>query len=381
MVGAEPSWYRGIPTPYYKETHVAFRAKVRNFVETKLRPFVDEWVETGYPMELHKLFYDEGLGGVIFPEEYGGSLEKHDFFHRVILWDELARCGGGMVFAALSVNSMALPPILFAGTEELKQRVAPSVIRGEKFIALAISEPLAGSDISNLQTTAVRTEDGKGWIINGQKKWISGAAQADYLTVACRTADTGMMGLSLFCVDTKTKGVGIRKMKTQFDSSHSTCFVTLEDVYVSDEDLIGDENAGFMYLVQNFNKERHTIAIAALRSARTCYEEAFRWASTRKTFGKTLISHQLVRQKLAEMLRMMESVQDQIDRVAYMFDQGMSDMEMAIDCALVKVNASYAFEYAAREASQIFGGSSIVREGQGKTVERLYREVRTTNIP
>jgi len=381
-VGAEPSWYRGVPTPYYKQTHADFRAKVRNFVETKLKPNVDDWIESGYPMTLHKEFYDAGLGGILYPEEYGGSLETHDYFHRVILWDELARCGGGMVFAALSVNSMALPPVLFAGSEELKKRVAPDVVRGEKFIALAISEPLAGSDISNMQSTAVRTSDGKSWILNGQKKWISGAAQADYLTVACRTAENaGMMGLSLFVVDAKAKGVSIRKMKTQFDSSHSTCFVTLEDVVVPAEDMIGEENAGFMYLVQNFNKERHTIAISALRQARTCYEEAFRWASNRKTFGKTLISHQLVRYKLAEMLRLMESVQDQVDRIAFMFDQGIPDMEMAIDCSLVKVNASRCFELAAREASQIFGGSSIVREGQGKTVERLYREVRTTNIP
>ena len=380
VIGSEPSWYRGIPTPYYKQTHVEFRAKVRNFVETKLKPFVDDWIENGYPMDLHKQFYDEGLGGIIFPDEYGGSISKHDYFHRVILWDELARCGGGMVFAALSVNSMALPPILFAGSDELKQRIAPAVIRGEKFIALAISEPLAGSDISNLHTTAVKTPDGKSWIINGQKKWISGASQADYLTVACRTADTGMMGLSLFAVNAEAPGVSIRKMKTQFDSSHSTCFVTLEDVVVSNDDMIGDENAGFMYLVQNFNKERHTIAISALRQARTCYDEAFRWASTRKTFGQTLISHQLVRYKLAEMLRAMEAVQDQIDRIAFMFDQGMSDLDMAIDCSLVKINASRCFELAAREASQIFGGSSIVREGQGKTVERLYREVRTTNI-
>ena len=381
-MGAEPSWYRGVPTPYYKQTHADFRAKVRNFVETKLKPNVDDWIESGYPMTLHKEFYDAGLGGILYPEEYGGSLETHDYFHRVILWDELARCGGGMVFAALSVNSMALPPVLFAGSEELKKRVAPDVVRGEKFIALAISEPLAGSDISNMQSTAVRTSDGKSWILNGQKKWISGAAQADYLTVACRTAENaGMMGLSLFVVDAKAKGVSIRKMKTQFDSSHSTCFVTLEDVVVPAEDMIGEENAGFMYLVQNFNKERHTIAISALRQARTCYEEAFRWASNRKTFGKTLISHQLVRYKLAEMLRLMESVQDQVDRIAFMFDQGIPDMEMAIDCSLVKVNASRCFELAAREASQIFGGSSIVREGQGKTVERLYREVRTTNIP
>lgn len=112
-----------------------------------------------------------------------------------------------------------------------------------------------------------------------------------------------------------------------------------------------------------------------------CYEEAFRWASVRQTFGKTLISHQAIRMKLADILRLVESVQDEIERISYQFDQGTPDLEMAIECSLVKVNASRAFELAAREASQIFGGSAVVSEGQGKTVERLYREVRTTNIP
>jgi alkylation response protein AidB-like acyl-CoA dehydrogenase len=190
-----------------------------------------------------------------------------------------------------------------------------------------------------------------------------------------------MMGLTLFLVDTKAKGVNIRKMKTQFDTTHSTCFVTLEDVIVSNNDVIGEENAGFMYLVQNFNKERHTIACSALRLSRLCYEESFRWASTRKTFGSTLISHQLIRYKLAEMLRLIEALQDQIERIAFQFDQGIPDIEMGIDCSLVKVNASRCFEFCAREASQIFGGSSIVQEGQGKVVERLYRQVLTIKIP
>lgn len=381
VVGTEPTWYRGVPTPYYTASHVAFRAKVRDFVEQRIKPFVDDWLDAGegYPMSLHKEFYDLGLGGVLFPEEFGGSMESHDYFHRVILWDELARCGGGMAFAQLSVNSMALPPILFAGSEELKQRIAPAVVRGEKFICLAISEPQAGSDVSNLSTTAVRTATG--WVINGQKKWISGAMQSDYITVAARTADNGMMGLSLFVVDAKQAGVKIRKMKTQFESCHSTCFVTLEDVEVTDADMIGDENMGFMYLVQNFNKERHTIAISALRQARILYEETVRWARNRKTFGEHLINHQLVRYKLAEMLRMIDSTQDQIDRIAFQFNAGMSDMDMAIDCSLVKVNASLCFEYAAKEAAQVFGGSSLVSEGQGKTVERLYREVLATKIP
>jgi acyl-CoA dehydrogenase len=164
------------------------RAQVRHFVETEIKPFVDGWIDSGkgYPMTLHEKAYKLGFAGSIFPNEFGGSADSHDFFHRVILWDELARCGGGMAFAALSVNSMALPPVLFAGTEELKQRVAPGVVRGEKFIVLAVSEATAGSDVSNLQTTAVKQPDGS-WLINGSKKWcaVGRASRAGLTSGAC----------------------------------------------------------------------------------------------------------------------------------------------------------------------------------------------------
>lgn len=141
---------------------------MREFVERELLPHVDEWVEKGeYPLEVHRKFYDAGLGGAIYPAEIGGTQGvKHDFFHRLILFDELARCGGGMVFGQFSVNSMALPPIVFAGSETMKKELAPAVVRGEKFISLAVSEPQAGSDVSNLQTTATRSADGKTWTIS-----------------------------------------------------------------------------------------------------------------------------------------------------------------------------------------------------------------------
>jgi len=352
-------------------------------VEEEIRPRVDDWIERGeqYDLGLHKRAHELGISGVLFPGEFGGSEEQHDFFHRVILWDELARCGGGMAFAGLSVTSMALPPILFAGSEELKRRVAPALVRGEKLISLCISEPHAGSDVMNLQATATKSADGRSYVLNGVKKWISGGAQASFFTVAARTGEPGVMGLSLFLVEAERAGVAVRKMKTQFDSTHSTALVTLEDVVVPAENLIGDENAGFFYIVQNLNKERHTIAVSGLRCARTCYEETLRWAMTRETWGQKLVAHQLVRFKLAEMLRQIEQLQDHVERVAFQFASGTPDVDMAVDCSLLKVNASTIFEYCAKEASTIFGGSSLMREGQGKTVERLFREVNAIKIP
>jgi alkylation response protein AidB-like acyl-CoA dehydrogenase len=136
-----------------------------------------------------------------------------------------------------------------------------------------------------------------------------------------------------------------------------------------------------MQIMTNFNHERFVIAAGASRAARMCFAEAFTYAMERTTFGKKLISHQIIRFKLAEMARLIESLHDNLERVAYSFSKGIPDFKMGGACALLKVQSSKTFEYCAREASQIFGGNSIVKEGRGKAVERLYREVRGTAIP
>eukprot|EP01059_Diplonema_ambulator_P030002 TRINITY_DN500_c0_g1_i1.p1 TRINITY_DN500_c0_g1~~TRINITY_DN500_c0_g1_i1.p1 ORF type:complete len:234 (+),score=79.23 TRINITY_DN500_c0_g1_i1:65-703(+) len=190
-----------------------------------------------------------------------------------------------------------------------------------------------------------------------------------------------MGGISLFLIPRNLPGITVRKMETQFDNSHSTTFITFDKVKVPADMLIGRENQGFRYIMYNFNHERFVLSVTACRNSRNLYEHAFKYALERKTFGKRLIDHQLVRFKLAEMLRMIESLQDMCERAAFATQQGVKDNEMGMTCALLKVNATKTLEYCAREASQIFGGSSIVKEGKGKVVERLYRDVRSYAIP
>eukprot|EP01094_Clydonella_sp_ATCC50884_P006676 TRINITY_DN1588_c0_g1_i1.p1 TRINITY_DN1588_c0_g1~~TRINITY_DN1588_c0_g1_i1.p1 ORF type:complete len:461 (+),score=167.97 TRINITY_DN1588_c0_g1_i1:120-1385(+) len=376
----EPAWYQGSHSPYYNEAHVAFRSKVREFVERELKPHVDEWVESGYPKELHRKAYEAGLQGVIYPEEYGGTPPPgYDAFFEVILIDEMARLGGGGVLGQCGINSMALPPIMNFGSDYLKELVLRPVITGHKNCSLAISEPGAGSDVANIQTSATR--DGDYYVVNGSKKWITGGLYADFFTTAVRTGGDGMGGISVLLIERNTPGIHIRKMPTQFDNSHNTTFINFEDVRVPVKNLVGAEGAGLPILLVNFNHERLVISVSACRMARLCYEESIKYALQRKTFGKPLVHHQIVRFKLAEMARMIESLQDMVERVTYQFACGVPDMKLGGPCALLKVQASKTFEYCAREAQQIFGGSSIVREGRGKIVERLSREVRAQAIP
>ena len=171
------------------------------------------------------------------------------------------------------------------------------------------------------------------------------------------------------------------KMKTQFDTTHNTTFITLDNVRVPAKNLIGRAGHGFKMIVQNFNHERFIIACSTCRMARVAYEESIKYALVRRTFGKRLVDHQIIRHKLAEMASKIQRLYSNLERVAFQFSKGVEDKDMGAQCALLKVQCSQTFEFCAREASQIFGGSSIVREGRGKIVERLYREVRATAIP
>jgi len=309
----EPHWYQGAASPYYRKSHVELRARVRKFVEERIKPNMDKWIESesGYPRELHEEAFDCGVQGVLFDQKWGGTMpEDFDAFHELILWDELARSGGGAVLGHLAINTMALPPILFYASDEIKKKVVKDVVQGRKNISLAISEPSYGSDVANIETSAVR--QGDYFIVNGAKKWITGALMADFFTVAVRIGNKpGLKGLSLLLIDRNSKGIDIRKMETQASHSHHIGMVTFDDVKVPVANLIGKEGYGGKYIMINFNHEvlahrllfnsntkhvgaqRFVIAAGANRAARLCYSEAFQYSMDRKTFGKRLAQHQV----------------------------------------------------------------------------------------
>jgi len=295
------------------------------------------------------------------------------------LIDEIGREGATGCLGQGGINSMALPPILKYGSDYLKDKVCRAVITGQKHISLAISEPSAGSDVSAICTTAQR--EGEYYTVNGSKKWITGGLYADFFTVAVRTGGPGPGGISLLLLEKDMPGIKIRKMETQFDSCHNTTFITLEDVKVPVKNLIGNENQGFLLIMLNFNHERFLLSVTSCRFSRLCYEHSFKYAMTRETFGRKLVDHQIIRFKFAEMARQIESLHSNCEQIAFAISKGVPDYALGGQCALLKVQASKTYEFCAREASQIFGGSSIVKEGKGKEVERLYRYVRAQAIP
>jgi len=393
---SDPAWYQGSVSPYYNETHVRFRAAIREFVETEIAPNVHEWDEAKrLPRELFKKCASIGwLGGCVgapWPTKYAGTTvagglkpEEFDVFHEMIGTEEMCRPGsGGVLWGLFGGLSIGLPPILHFGTEEQRERVARPCLAGEKFICLAITEPSAGSDVANLKCTATKTPDGKHYIVNGEKKWITNGVFADFFTVAVRTGGPGMGGVSLLLVE-RGPGVTTKQMNCSGVWSSGTTYITFEDVKVPVENLIGEENKGFKYIMYNFNHERWATAVGAIRFSRVLVEEAMKHAFKRKTFGKRLIEHPVIRFKLANMARQVESAHAWLESITFQLKtlpHSEQNRLLGGPIALLKAHGSQVFEFCAREAAQIYGGLAYTRGGQGEKVERLYREVRAYAIP
>lgn len=210
------------------------------------------------PDEIYKAMgtrgYLAGLMGMSYMGEYTSNSvkcvppEKWDNFHEMLLTDELSRCGsGGFVWNVIGGFGIGCPPMVKFGKPELVKRILPGILNGDKRICLAITEPDAGSDVANLGCEAVLTPDGKHYIVNGEKKWITNGIWCDYFTTAVRTGtkESGMNGISVLLIERSMGGVSTRKMDCQGVWSSGTSYITFEDVKVPVENLIGKENQGF----------------------------------------------------------------------------------------------------------------------------------------
>lgn len=360
-------------SPHYDESHEAVCDSVRAFVTREIMPHVDAWEAAGeLPRELHKKAAAAGVLGLNYPEEFGGTGSHFTLFHSLVQSEEMARPGAGGIGASLMSHGIGLPPILAMGSEELKHRIAPDVLAGEKIICLGITEPGGGSDVANLRTKAERK--GGAYIVNGAKTLITSGMRADYITLAVRTGGPGIGGVSLLLVETDRPGVSRTAIAKMGWHASDTATIHFDDVEVPAENLIGPENGGFAGIMRNFNGERLGMSQLAAAYARICYEDALDWARQRETFGKPLVTNQVIRHKLADMLRRIQATQAWIDHCAW---QVLNNQAFPGDFALLKVQATQTMEFCAREACQILGGASFVK---GSRVERIYREVRVMAI-
>ncbi|KAI8087737.1 acyl-CoA dehydrogenase/oxidase [Gilbertella persicaria] len=394
----DPSWYQEWNSPYYNESHIRVRQIVREWVDKEIMPFCHEWSEKkeiprSVIKSAAKLGLLAGFSGAgtnpkmadLLPYGLPGGVTSAEFdiFHEFVCIDELARCGsGGLIWAIEGGLSIGLPPIMNFAREEIKRRVVTECLAGDKVIALAITEPDAGSDVANLTTTA--KDMGDYFLVNGNKKFITQGFFADYYTVACRTGGEGMAGISLLLIERNFEGVNARQMDCQGMWGSGTAYITFEDVKVPKTHLIGQLNQGFKYIMHNFNHERLGIVMQANRLSRVCIEEALKYALKRKTFGQRLVDHAVIRNKFGHMIRQCEATHAWLENILFQYKTLPAETQATVlagPIALLKAQSTQTFEYCAREAAQIFGGLAYSRGGQGEKIERLYREVRAYAIP
>lgn len=360
-------------TEYFNDTHEEVRRTVRKIVAEHIAPQVDEWEEAGtFPRALYKTLADAGVAGIGYPEALGGIAEG-DVFMKVAATEELMRCGSGGLVASLGSADIGLPPIVKWGSEEMKQRVVPAVLAGDKIAALAITEPSGGSDVANIRTRAV--SDGDHYRVSGSKTFITSGIRADYYTVAVRTGGDGYGGISLLLMEKGMPGFTTgQPLKKHGWWASDTAELFFDDVKVPKANLIGGENAGFFVIMTNFQMERLNLAVMANMTSQLALEEALRYVHERSAFGKPLAKMQVIRHKLADMATQVEASREFTYRVAARIQAGIPSVK---EVSMAKNFATKVSDHVTWEAVQIFGGMGFMRE---TLVERLSRDNRILSI-
>lgn len=358
---------------YFDPSHQMIRDSVRRFVEREILPDIDAWEEAeSFPRELYLKAGAAGILGIGYPEALGGSHEG-DLFAKIAASEELMRCGSGGLVAGLGSLDIGLPPIVKWARPEVRDRVVPQVLSGEKISALAVTEPGGGSDVANLQTRAVC--DGDHYRVSGSKTFITSGVRADYYTVAVRTGAPGFGGISLLLIEKGTPGFTVgRQLKKMGWWASDTAELFFDDCRVPVGNLIGAENMGFACIMGNFQSERLALALMANMTAQLALEESLKWAKKREAFGKPIGKFQVIKHRLAEMATALEVSREFTYRQAAKMAAGQSVIK---EISMAKNFATDTSDRITTEAVQILGGLGYMRES---LVERLYRDNRILSI-
>jgi citronellyl-CoA dehydrogenase len=291
----------------YTEEHEHFRQTVRQFTEREIAPYADEWeAQKDFPSEIFKKAGDLGILGAHYPEVVGGS--GGDYWFSAVKAQELprGRCAG-VTMALLVQTDMATPVIADLGTPEQIDEFLKPALTGDRIASIGVSEPGAGSDVANIRTAARKV--GSDYILNGQKTFITNGARASFITLLAKTnPETGSHGCTFFLVPTDTKGFKVgRKLEKIGNHASDTAELFLEDVKIPERYRLGEENMGFMYLMQNFQAERLIAAVSGLAGARLALDFSRAYGEQRVAFGKPIIKREVWQHKFVNMYTKVET--------------------------------------------------------------------------
>ncbi|MEA2418788.1 MAG: acyl-CoA dehydrogenase [Thermoleophilaceae bacterium] len=358
------------PIPPFTDEHQQLREAIRRFVATELRPHVAEWEDAEwFPNEVFTRMAELGYLGLKYPEQYGG--EGGDYVHDAVLTEELTGAGSGGLSAGVGAHiGIATPPIWKFGTEDQKQRFLVPAIRGERIAALGITEPGAGSDVAGIRTFA-RKVDG-GYVVNGSKTYITNGVRADFVVTAVKTTeDGGHQGLSFLMLEKEMEGYSVSKKLEKLGwRASDTAELAFDDVFVPDENLLGEENKGFYLIMANFQWERLVMALGAVGSMGRMIERSVAYAGERTAFGKPIGKHQAIRHKIAEMAVKHEASRSLTYHALRLFAAGENALREVTEAKLLSQRSAYEV---ADDALQIHGGAGYMKEYE---IERAVRDTR-----
>jgi alkylation response protein AidB-like acyl-CoA dehydrogenase len=358
----------------FTQEHEELRASIRAFVESELAPHAEEWEEKeDFPDSVFTRLGELGLLGLSYPEEYGGA--GGDYLCQIVLAEEMSGClSGGVAMAVAVQTDMAVPPLFKFGTEEQKQRYLVPAITGEKIFCLGITEPNAGSDVQNIETTAKKVDGG--WLINGRKIFITNGRRAHAMTLVAKTdRDAGHQGISLFVIDTDTPGFEVaRVLKKVGMLTSDTAEISFTDMFVDDTALLGKEGEGFYNISWELQGERLIGAAGTIAGARRQLGAAIAYAKDRHTFGKPLGSHQVIRHYIADMATEIEAAQQLVYHAAEKVARGEYPVR---EISMAKLLTGEVAWKVSDKVLQIFGGFGYSMEAP---VQRGWRDSRLLRI-
>jgi alkylation response protein AidB-like acyl-CoA dehydrogenase len=343
--------------------HEQLRETAREFIERELVPHADQWErERIVDRSAYVAAGKYGLIGFNMPEEYGGG-GSDDFRFNAVIDEEIARYGGPAPSLSLQ-NDVVGPYFKTLASEEQKERWLPGIASGETIVAIAMTEPGAGSDLAGIRTSAVR--DGHDWIINGAKTFISSGINCDLVIVVTRTdPEAGHKGFTLMVVERGMEGFTRgRKLDKMGLHAQDTAELNFENVRVPSSNVLGQEGRGFYHLMHNLPSERLSIAISAIAGARETWRQTLQYAKDRKAFGQAIGSFQHNRFLLAEMDTELEIGEQYIDRC----------LRAVVDGELTAVEAAKAKWWCTETAKKVVDGCVQLHGGYGYMME--YRVAR-----
>ena len=350
-----------------------FQKTIRAFCEKEIKPIaakIDQ--EEFFSWDLYKKMGKMGLMGMTVPQKYGGAgIDKVSY---MIALEEISRYCGSTGITVEAHNTLGIGYLYERGSEEQRKKYLPKFTNGEGIVALAITEPNAGSDVGGLQTTAVLKD--KEWVLNGTKQFITSGDIAGITIVMAKTDKTkGTKGISAFIVEKDTPGFKVGQMEDKLGLRGSrTAELVFEDCRVPKENILGEKDKGFYGVMNTLDRGRTAVGAMSVGIARGALEDSLEYAKQREQFGRPIGKFQAIQWMISDMATQIDAARLLVHRAAFLEDQGLP---FSKEASMAKLFASEMAMRATRNAIQIFGGYGYIKE---YPVERYFRDIKLCEI-